>query len=195
MGRGPAGRTPTPGSCAARPGDEAVARRALELVDAAHLGGRRVGEMSGGEQQRLLLARALAQEPAILLLDEPTTHLDLPHQLAILDLMLRVAREQDLAILAVFHDLNLASAYCDEILLMRDGQLLAHGAPAETLTADTIEMTYGLRVPVIPHPRAGARWCSCPRRERLGSDGDADAAFPGRQDLKWPAADHATEEA
>ena len=135
--------------------DEAVARDALAHVDAAHLADRRAGEMSGGERQRLLLARAIAQETSVLLLDEPTTHLDLPHQLAILDFALRFARESDLAVLAVFHDLNLAAAYCDEIALMADGRILVHGPPAAVVAPAWIAEVYGIDVAVVPHPATG----------------------------------------
>ena len=135
--------------------DETIARDALAAVDAIHLADRRAGEMSGGERQRLLLARAIAQEPVLLLLDEPTTHLDLPHQLAILDLALRLTRQSDLAVLAVFHDLNLAAAYCDEIALMDDGRILVHGTPREVLTPAWIARAYGVDVSVVPHPASG----------------------------------------
>jgi iron complex transport system ATP-binding protein len=151
-----AGRTPHQGILrGTSPLDEAIVQRALALVDATHLVDRRVGEVSGGERQRLLLARALAQEPAVLLLDEPTAHLDLPHQLAILDLALRLARESDLAILGVFHDLNLAAAYCDELSLMGDGRILVHGTPETVLSEGWIAMVYGLDVMVVPHPQSG----------------------------------------
>ena len=151
------GRTPHQGILrGTSPLDEAIVQRALALVDATHLFDRRVGEVSGGEQQRLLLARALAQEPAVLLLDEPTAHLDLPHQLDILDLVLRLARESGLAILGVFHDLNLAAAYCDELSLMRDGRILVHGTPETVLSAGWIATVYGLEdITVVPHPQSG----------------------------------------
>ena len=137
------------------PADEAIARDALAAVDATHLADRRAGEMSGGERQRLLLARAIAQEPTVLLLDEPTTHLDLPHQLAILDLAHRYAQEAELAVLAVFHDLNLAAAYCDEIALMDDGRILVQGPPREVLTPAWIARVYGVDVSVVLHPASG----------------------------------------
>jgi iron complex transport system ATP-binding protein len=137
------------------PTDEAIAEHALALVDAVHLAGRRAGEMSGGERQRLLLARAFAQEPAALLLDEPTTHLDLPHQLALLDLARDSAREAGLAVLAVFHDLNLAAAYCDEIALMDSGRIVVRGTPREVLTPAWIAQVYGVAVTVVAHPESG----------------------------------------
>jgi iron complex transport system ATP-binding protein len=137
------------------PGDEAIARDALAAVDAAHLAARRAGEMSGGERQRLLLARAIAQEPAVLLLDEPTTHLDLPHQIAVLDLALRFARDAGLAVLAVFHDLNLAAAYCDEIALMREGRIVAQGPPGAVITTAWIAAVYDVEMAVVPHPQTG----------------------------------------
>jgi iron complex transport system ATP-binding protein len=151
-----AGRTPHLRPLA-QPGarDEAVARRALALVDALPLAGRRVGELSGGERQRLVLARALAQEPDVLLLDEPTAHLDLPHQVALLGLVRRFAREDGLAVLGVFHDLNLAAEYCDDVALLEEGRLVALGPPAEVLSVEAIEAVYGLTVPVVRHPESG----------------------------------------
>ncbi len=137
------------------PADDAIVSRALALVDATDFVDRSVGELSGGERQRLLLARALAQEPDVLLLDEPTAHLDLPHQIAFLDLVLRFAREGGLAVLVVFHDLNLAAAYCDHIALMDSGSVVAHGAPCEVLTPRWIAAVYDLTVSVMPHPESG----------------------------------------
>lgn len=151
-----AGRTPYLGLLrGATMADEAIVSRALALAGAEELADRRVGELSGGERQRLVLARALAQEPEVLLLDEPTTHLDLPHQIDFLDLVLRFAREGDLAVLVVFHDLNLASTYCDEIALMRGGAVVTRGEPGDVLTPGWIEAVYDLTVPVVPHPVSG----------------------------------------
>lgn len=151
-----AGRTPHLGLLrGASAVDEAIVNRALALVDAAPFAERAVGELSGGERQRLLLARALAQEPSVLLLDEPTAHLDLPHQLSFLDLVLRLTREGGLAVLAVFHDLNLAAEYCDTIALMRAGSIVADGPPEQVLTPATISDVYGVEVSVVRHPQSG----------------------------------------
>jgi iron complex transport system ATP-binding protein len=111
--------------------------------------------LSGGEQQRLLLARALTQEPDVLLLDEPTAHLDLPHQVAILDLVRGFADRDGLAVLSVFHDLNLAAEYCDEIALLKEGKVAARGTPGQVLSPHGIAGVYGLTVPVLRHPESG----------------------------------------
>ena len=150
------GRTPHPGWLGSEGvTDRAIAWRALELVDAQGVAGRRVGELSGGERQRLLLARALAQEPEVLLLDEPTAHLDLAHQLAILDLVGSFTRAAGLAVLGVFHELNLAAEHCDEVVLLRNGRVFAHGEPEATLTPSLIAAVYDVAVPVVRHPRSG----------------------------------------
>lgn len=105
--------------------------RALELTHSMDLSERRIGELSGGEQQRVLLARAIAQQTPVLLLDEPTTHLDLKHQSSFLNLIRKLAVEQNLAILLVIHDLNLGSLYSDKMALILDGQIQALGTPKE----------------------------------------------------------------
>ena len=141
--------------------DEAIARRAMELTDTVDLADRRIGELSGGEQQRLLLARALAQAAPVLLLDEPTTHLDLQHQLNILDRLRRLAHPQEfprngsqplvekLSALVVLHDLNLAARFADRVGLLVDGELRALGTPAEVLTAETLSSAYHVPIDIM----------------------------------------------
>jgi iron complex transport system ATP-binding protein len=133
-------------------GDEAIARSALERVDAIDLAGRRVGELSGGEQQRVLLARALAQSTPILLMDEPTSHLDLQHQVALMQLARSLAHNDGLSVLVALHDLNLASRYADWLALLVDGRVAAQGSASRVLTPQEIARAYGLQVEVLPHP-------------------------------------------
>ncbi len=137
------------------PRDIAIARRALAQSDAAHLADRPVAETSGGERQRLLIARALAQEPRLLLLDEPTAHLDITHQVAVFELVTARCREDGLAVLAVVHDLTLAAQFCDRLLLIADGRVLADGLPDDVLHPDLLSRAYGGRVSVITHPATG----------------------------------------
>ncbi|MBM3151147.1 MAG: ABC transporter ATP-binding protein [Chloroflexi bacterium] len=136
-------------------GDEQVARAALAKVDALPLVARRVGELSGGEQQRVLLARALTQSTPILLLDEPTSNLDLHYQVGFMEMVCSLAKSDNLAVLVALHDLNLAARYADRVALLVDGSLAAVGTPPEVLTAGHISEAYRLPVEVVPHPFAG----------------------------------------
>jgi iron complex transport system ATP-binding protein len=135
--------------------DEDLARRALERVHADSLAERRVGELSGGESQRVLLARALCQSTPILLLDEPTAHLDLQYQVSLLELVRKLVREDNLAVLVALHDLNLAARYADRVALMVAGKITALGAPREVLTPELISHAYCLPVDVVEHPFNG----------------------------------------
>ncbi len=135
--------------------DVDAARRAMADAGCADLADRRVDELSGGERQRVVIARALAQEPRLLLLDEPTSHLDLGHQASVLRLLQRLCREQGLAVLAVVHDLALASQAGDRLLLMEGGRIVADGTAAEVLTAERVASVYHAAVSVIDHPASG----------------------------------------
>jgi iron complex transport system ATP-binding protein len=135
--------------------DLAIAEQALAQVDAAPLAGRVLERLSGGERQRVFLARALAQEPDVLLLDEPTTHLDVRHQLAMHALVRGLCRERGLACAAVVHDLNLALAYADRVVVLAGGQVVAAGVPADTLTPERVAAVFGVQVARLVHPVLG----------------------------------------
>ena len=132
--------------------DEAIARQSLQRVSALPFAERRVGELSGGEQQRILLARALCQSTPILLLDEPTAHLDLQYQVGLLELITELAHKDNLAVLIALHDLNLAAHYADRIALMVAGNIKAIGNPKEVLQPELIAEAYCLPVQVVKHP-------------------------------------------
>jgi iron complex transport system ATP-binding protein len=132
--------------------DEGIARQSLERVSALPLAERRVGELSGGEQQRVLLARALCQSTPILLLDEPTAHLDLQYQVSLLELVHELAYKDNLAVLVALHDLNLAAHYAGRVALMVAGTIKAMGTPQEVLQSKLIEEAYCLPVQVVKHP-------------------------------------------
>lgn len=134
--------------------DEQIARLALQKVDALELAERRVGELSGGEQQRVLLARALAQSTPVLLLDEPTAHLDLQHQVSLMETVRSLAHTDNLAVLVALHDLNLAAHYADRVVLLVAGEVKAAGTPRQVLTPELISTAYHLPVRVVPHPFA-----------------------------------------
>jgi len=142
--------------------DWAVAQNAMEELDVAQLGDRLVTEVSGGERQRAVIARALVQEPQILLLDEPTAFLDLHHQLDIARIIKRLNRERGLTVILVSHDLNLASQYCDQVLLLNQGRLAAMGSPQTVIKPEVIEAVYGCSVLVDRHPQSGLPRVSLP---------------------------------
>ena len=125
--------------------DYLVAQKAMKETRTWGLRSRLVTDLSGGERQRVVIARALSQEPKVLLLDEPTTHLDIRHQLEVLNLIKELNQTQGLTVLAVFHDLNLASRFCDRILLMDRGRIMASGRPEEVLTAQNIEKAFKVK--------------------------------------------------
>jgi iron complex transport system ATP-binding protein len=133
----------------------ALADRTMREMDVRHLASRFLHEVSGGERQRAVIARALVQEPRVLLLDEPTAFLDLNHQLDIMVILRRLSRQQGLTVVLVSHDLNLASQVCDRLLLLRSGELKALGTPGEVLQAEMINQIYGCEVLVDRHPVSG----------------------------------------
>lgn len=132
--------------------DMEIAYNALREVDAFHLKDRFIDELSGGERQRVIIAKALAQQPKILFLDEPTMHLDISHQTDIFGLLNRLNKETGLTIISILHDLNLASEYCDELLLMNEGSLIKKGLPGDVLNYSMIEAVYKTVVIVKENP-------------------------------------------
>jgi iron complex transport system ATP-binding protein len=150
--------------------DRHAVELAMEVTDATGLASRVVNELSGGERQRVLVAMALAQQPRILLLDEPTQRLDLTRQAEILDLIRDVSASRGLTVLAAIHDLNLAALYFDRLILLSGGAIVADGAPDRVMKAEVLEPAYSGRlrfVPVdttttplvLPAPRSVSRTC------------------------------------
>jgi len=135
--------------------DRFVTDRVLEQAGLSPLRDRRVAELSGGEQQRVILARVLAQEPQVLLMDEPTSHLDLKYQSGILGLVHQLAHKDGLTVVISLHDLNLAALYADRLALLSNGRLLAVGPPAEVLTSERLTEVYGVPIFVTQHPLYG----------------------------------------
>lgn len=138
-----------------RPEDLRLAEQAMRDADVLHLAHRSIGDVSGGERQRAVIARALAQEPRVLLLDEPTAFLDLNHQVEIGTILRRLNGERGLTVVLVSHDLNLASELCDRVLLMDRGAVVRLGVPEDVIRPDLIESVYGCPVLVDRHPRSG----------------------------------------
>ena len=135
--------------------DRQLVASALELVGISELAQRRFDELSGGERQKVILAMALAQQPKLLLLDEPTVHLDITHQVEILELVRRLNVERGLTVIGAMHDLNLASLYFDRLILLKEGRVSADGTPAQVLTEDKINEVFSASVRVEPHPVTG----------------------------------------
>jgi iron complex transport system ATP-binding protein len=128
---------------------------AMVDTDVLSLADRLVSDLSGGERQRVMIARALAQEPKVLLLDEPTAFLDINHQIDICSLIGRLRAERQLTVVLVSHDLNVASQYCDRVLMLKEGRLCLIGSPDETIRPDVLQLVYGCEVVVDAHPQTG----------------------------------------
>ena len=135
--------------------DEEAVAEALRLTDTAALADRCVDELSGGQRQRVWIAMALAQQTDLLLLDEPTTFLDVSHQVDVLDLLTDLNRQRGTTIVMVLHDLNLAARYADHLVAVRAGRLHAAGDPADVLTADVVRDVFGMESQVVEDPVSG----------------------------------------
>jgi iron complex transport system ATP-binding protein len=129
-----------------------IAQQAMNFTQVAHLGRRKLDQLSGGEQQRVLIARALCQQPQVILLDEPTASLDLSHQIRIMDLMEKLKAEKGVTVVMVSHDVNLAAMYGDQLLLLKAGEIVCMGSPHEVLNFKTLEETYDCKLLVDKSP-------------------------------------------
>jgi iron complex transport system ATP-binding protein len=147
------GRTPYLGAFGSeKDADRRAVNRALTLTGTTHFAGRCVLDLSAGERQRVILAVALAQEPDVLLLDEPTANLDVAHQLAFLDVVRELNRAEGLTVLAAVHDLNLAALAFDRLIALSGGRIVADGSPRSVLTVENIRELYGREVAIVDHP-------------------------------------------
>ena len=135
--------------------DETHVGEAMERTGTADLAERPVDELSGGQRQRVWIAMALAQDTDLLLLDEPTTYLDIAHQVEVLDLVRQLNRERGRTVVAVLHDLNQAARYADHLIAMRAGRIVAQGPPADIVTAELVQDVFGLASVVVPDPVTG----------------------------------------
>ncbi|MGW6360989.1 ABC transporter ATP-binding protein [Streptomyces sp. NPDC055092] len=136
--------------------DERAVTEAMERTDVAALADRSVDELSGGQRQRVWIAMALAQETELLLLDEPTTYLDIAHQVEVLDLVRQLNHDKDRTVVLVLHDLNQAARYADHLVAMKSGRIVAEGPPAEVVTADLVREVFGLDCVVVADPVTGS---------------------------------------
>ncbi|AOW86264.1 ABC transporter [Streptomyces olivaceus] len=135
--------------------DERVVQESMAKTGISELAERYVDELSGGQRQRVWIAMALAQQTPLLLLDEPTTYLDIQHQIDVLDLCADLHEEQGRTLVAVLHDLNHAARYATHLIALREGKIIAEGAPKDIVTADLVERVFGLRCQVIDDPETG----------------------------------------
>jgi iron complex transport system ATP-binding protein len=135
--------------------DFEIAQKYMQLTDVMHLRHKSLNQLSGGEQQLVSIARALTQEPELLLLDEPTSHLDIAHQVQVLNLIQRLNENLGLSVIMIIHDLNLAAEYCDQLVLLKKGEVYAQGIPEDVVTYSNIEKVYGTVVITKTNPLSG----------------------------------------
>ena len=145
--------------------DLEIARRAMEWTEILSLSERPIDELSGGERKRVFIARALAQEPEVILLDEPTANLDIHHQVEFLNLVLTLNREKGLSIIMASHDMNLASEFCHRLIFLQGGKIFKLGTPEEVITHENIETVYGCKVWVDKNPISGMPRISLLKKE------------------------------
>ena len=136
--------------------DDEIVAQVMAATNTQELAARRLEDLAGGQRQRVWIAMALAQDPEILLLDEPTTFLDVTHQIEVLDLLLERNREHGTTVVMVLHDLNLAARYADHLVVMRAGRIVANGTPTETLTAEIVRHAFDLEARIVSDPVCGA---------------------------------------
>ncbi|MDH4186493.1 MAG: ABC transporter ATP-binding protein [Nitrospira sp.] len=153
--------------------DLRIAEEAMQYADLTHLAGRSVMDLSGGERQRCMIARALAQAPQVLLLDEPTAFLDLQHQLEICAIVRRLKEERGLTVVLVSHDLNLASQYCDRILMLKAGTLFRLGPPHDVIDVEGLRDVYGCTVLIDRHPESGVPRVTMPQYRAVKNSGNS----------------------
>lgn len=147
-----------------------IAWEAMDITNTQSIAERTMDQLSGGQKQLLTIARALAQEPKLVLLDEPTAHLDINHQVETLDFVKGLCKKQNLAAVTVLHDLNLAAQYCDRLVLLGNGKIHAEGIPQEVITEKNIKEVYGANVSVYPHPVNGLPTIVIIPGERIQTD-------------------------
>lgn len=135
--------------------DFTIVEESMRQTGTLELADRQFAALSGGERQRVVVARALAQQPNVILLDEPTSHLDLNYQFEILGLIRRLNKERGITVIAVLHDLNLAAQYCDRLVMISNGKIQSVGSPEAVLSAENVKKVYGVDVLVQKHPTSG----------------------------------------
>ncbi|OMI40934.1 ABC transporter ATP-binding protein [Streptomyces sparsogenes] len=159
--------------------DERAVGEAMERTGTAELADRPVDELSGGQRQRVWIAMALAQDTDLLLLDEPTTYLDIAHQVEVLDLVRQLNHDRGRTVVAVLHDLNQAARYADHLIAMRGGRIVAQGAPGDIVTAELVREVFGLASVVVPDPVTGDPLVVPGAPRRSGDGGGATPAATG----------------
>jgi len=147
--------------------DLTIARKAMEWTETLSFADRPIDELSGGERKRIFIAKALAQDPDVILLDEPTANLDIHHQIDFLDLVLTLHRDKGLTLVMASHDMNMAAEFCDRLILLQNGKIFKTGAPPEVITQENIERVYGCDVWIDRHPVSGMPRISLTKKERL----------------------------